>query len=91
MQGAGLSDPFYRGDLIALVHHGKAEAGVHPPAIDVHGASTALTVITPLLGARQENVFTQAVQQCGPRVDLKPVFVSIDPQRNGHNAISAGR
>src|SRR4030081_98940 len=38
MQRAGLSDAFDRRDLVARVHDGQAEAGVHAPAIAMHGA-----------------------------------------------------
>src|SRR6267143_3570969 len=76
MQRAGLSDAFDRRDLVARVHDGQAEAGVHAPAIDMHGAGAALTVVTAFLGAGQDNVFAQVVEQRRPRVEAETVLVS---------------
>ena len=43
----------------------KAKAGVHPPAIDMHRAGTALTVIAALLGPGERD--KPAVEQRGAR------------------------
>src|SRR5437868_5063019 len=45
VQVLGGAQPFDGGDLVALVHEGKAQAGVDPPAVDVNGAGAALAVI----------------------------------------------
>jgi len=85
MQRAGLSDAFDRGDLVALVHHGEGEAGVHPLAVDVHGACAALAVIAAFLRAGQEKVFTQAVEERCARVDAQSVLNPIDAQGQGYD------
>jgi hypothetical protein len=46
-----LTDALKRRDLVALVHGGEAETGIHTPTIDVHGARTALAVIASLFGS----------------------------------------
>src|SRR6202165_4913359 len=37
MQRPGMSDTFDRRDLVACMHDGQAQAGVHAPAVDMHG------------------------------------------------------
>jgi hypothetical protein len=56
----------------------------------VHGAGSALTVVAAFLGAGQDNVFAQAVEQRRPRVEAEVVLVSIDTQRHGYGALGAG-
>jgi hypothetical protein len=46
-----LADALDGGDLVALVHHGKAEAAIHPPPIHVDCACAALAVVAAFLGA----------------------------------------
>src|SRR6266851_479496 len=86
MQGAGLSDTFYRRDLVALVHHGEAQARVHPPAVDMHGAGAALAVVAAFLGAGQVNGFAQAIQERRARVEAQPVLAAIDTQNQGYDS-----
>jgi hypothetical protein len=52
-----------RGDLIAVVHHGQAQAGVDAPAVDMDRARPALTVVAALLGSGQVKVLAQGVQE----------------------------
>jgi hypothetical protein len=53
VQMVGLAQTFDRGDLVALVHHRQAEAGIDAHAIHQHGARAALAMVTALLGAGQ--------------------------------------
>jgi hypothetical protein len=76
---------------MSTVHDGEAEARVHAPAIDVHRAGTALTVVASLLGAGQDNAFAQAVQQSGSRVETEAVLVAVDAQRERNGALDVGR
>jgi hypothetical protein len=46
-----LTDALNGCDLLAVVHRGEAETGIHASAIDVHGARTALAVIASLFGS----------------------------------------
>ena len=73
------------------MHHGQAEAGVHAPAVDMHGAGSALTVVASFLGAGQHDAFPQAVEQRRPRVEAEAVLVSVDAQGQGYGALGAGR
>jgi hypothetical protein len=64
-----LADALKRRDLVALVHGGEAETGIHAPAIDVDGARTALAVIASLFGSGQMQIFSKAIEKSGARID----------------------
>jgi hypothetical protein len=51
------------GDLCAFALHREREARVDPLAIQQHRAGTTGTMVTPLLGACQVEVLTQAIQK----------------------------
>jgi hypothetical protein len=73
------------------VHGHKAEAGIHPPAVDVHRAGAALAVVATLLGAGQVQMVTQAVQQRGAGVQLQRFQPAVDLHAHGDGAIRCGR
>ena len=54
---------FDGGDLPPLDRDGEHQAGVHPPAVDQHGAGATLAVVAALLAAGQPQVIAQGVQQ----------------------------
>src|SRR6266850_2782300 len=87
MQRVGLSDAFDRGDLVALVHHGEREAGIHPLAVDVHGACAALAVVAAFLGPGEGKGFAQAIEERGARVEAQRVLPCIDAQCDGNLAL----
>ena len=63
VQLVAFGQPFDRGDLAALVHHGERQAGVDAPAVDQHRAGAALAVVAALLGAGEAEVLAQRVEQ----------------------------
>jgi hypothetical protein len=46
MKVSRLANTLDRRDLIVLVHHSQAKAGIHPASIDMDRACTALTMVT---------------------------------------------
>ena len=72
-----LSDALDGGDLVCGMHRGKRKARIHALAIHMHGAGSALAVIAALLRARKVQVFPQAVQQRGPRIDSKHAIFAV--------------
>ena len=62
MQIFRLTNPFDRRDLVAFMHDREAETRIHPPAIDVHRAGTALSVVAAFFRSGQMQMFAQAVE-----------------------------
>jgi hypothetical protein len=73
-----LTDALKRRDLLALVHRGEAETRIHAPAIDVHGARTALAMIASLFGSSQMQVFSQAIEKSRARIDPQVVLLAVN-------------
>src|SRR3712207_8813693 len=58
--------------LFRSLDHREHQAGVHPLAVQQHGAGAALPVVAALLGAYEAQVLAQQIQQRGPgREDRK--------------------
>jgi hypothetical protein len=79
-----------RGDCPSLDLCCESEAGEDASAIDVHGASTALSLVAAFLGAGEADMVTQRVEQCdawlnGERVRLG-VYVEVDDGWGRHGA-----
>lgn len=53
--------PFDRRHRIALVHDGKAKAGIDADAVHQHRAGAALTMIAAFLGAHQADMIAQRI------------------------------
>jgi hypothetical protein len=60
----------------------KDHARIHPPAIEMHGAGTALTEIAAFLRAGEEEPFAQKIEQCETRINAQPVRLTVDPHGN---------
>jgi hypothetical protein len=45
------AQPLDGGNVVTLVHHRERKTRIDPPAVDNHGASTALAVIAAFFGA----------------------------------------
>ena len=73
-------------NLIALMHDGKCEAGVHASSVHVDSASPTLTVIASFFGAGKLKIFAQSVQQSDAGLELKTMFLAIDFQRHRYRA-----
>src|SRR5205085_4997028 len=80
MQVFRLTDAFNGRDLFALMHRGKAETGIHAPAVDVHGAGTALAVVTTFFRASKVEMFTQRVEKSRAWIELKGVVFAVNFQ-----------
>jgi len=78
MQFAVLSQSFDRSNLVALMHDGEREAGIHPPPIDMHRAGTALPVIAALLRSKQVQVLAQSVEQRDAGLEAHLILPPID-------------
>ena len=81
-----MRQPFDGGDLVALMHDGKSQAGIHAAAVDVYRAGAALAVIAALLGAEHVQVFAECVQHRRPRVQRQPVVLTVDVEHNWNRA-----
>src|SRR5262249_1012261 len=84
MQGVRTAQALDGGDLLAVVHQGQGQAGIHTSAVDVNRTRAALPVIAPLLGSGEGDRFPQAIEQRCARVDATPMSLAIDVQRDGN-------
>jgi hypothetical protein len=75
-------EPVRGGDHGAVVGDGQREAPEHAAAVHEHGAGTALTVVTALLGAGDPHPLPQRVEQGRAGVDRDVVGGTVDLQ--GH-------
>jgi hypothetical protein len=73
---------FNGGDLVAVMHDGKREAGINPAAIHMDSAGAALAVVASLLGSEQRELLTQGVEQRGAGVHLNLSDSAVDAQAN---------
>lgn len=83
VRGLRRAQAFDGGHGGALVHHGQAQAGHHPPAIDQHRAGPALAMVAAFLGAGQVQVLAQGVEQRGAGVQVQAVFLAVHLQGDG--------
>src|SRR5437016_3162557 len=81
------SQSFNSRDLFSVVHQREVEARKHPPAVHMHGAGAALSVIATFLGSGERHCFANAIKQSGPRIDAKLVVLAVNAQRNGDSAL----
>src|SRR5579864_371501 len=89
MKLAVFREAFDGGNFILLVHHRKRKAGIDAPAIHMHGASPALSVIASLFRSEEAEILAQGVEQCHARFDMQLVDLAVDFQldRNGASGI----
>src|SRR5262249_32629390 len=85
MHGFRRTQSLDRRDLVSIVHDSKVETREHAPAVHVHGACTALSVIAALLGAGQCQRLAETIQQGGARIDPQRMVPAVDAKsdRNG--------
>jgi hypothetical protein len=86
MELAIFRESFDRGDFILLVHHREGEAGIDAPAIHVHGASPALSVIASLFRSEEAEILAQRVEQRHARFDLQLVELPVNFQLDWNRA-----
>jgi hypothetical protein len=79
MQRSFVAEPLDCRDFRTVLHHGEHQARVYAPAGYQYRAATALAVIAALFGSREVEVIAQRVKKSGPRSQLNPVSVTIDP------------
>jgi len=93
MQRVGRAEALDGGDRLAVVHHREAQTGIDPPAVHVHGARAALSVVAALFRAGEGDGLAQAVEQRRAWVHAKPVLLAVDAkhERHGAAAISCSR
>jgi hypothetical protein len=84
----GLADAFDGGDLVHRVHDGEGEAGVHAAAVDVYRAGAALAVVATFLCARHVQIFPEAIEQRGARVEFQVVLFAVDAKRERDGAFN---
>jgi len=68
----------YRLDVMAGYLDGQHQTGKHRLAIDQHGACSALTQLTAVLGASQAQLLAQDLEQCVMRRSRNHVLFAID-------------
>src|SRR4029077_17450414 len=85
-----LTDSFNGGDLIALVHCGKAKTGIHAPPINVDSARAALTMIASFFGAGQMQMFPQTIEKSRAGIDPKIVLLPIHLEGYGNRVLRIG-
>ena len=59
MQLLALRETFDGRDLVAFHSRGEKETGIHPPAIDEHGAGAALAMVAAFLRAGEVEMLAQ--------------------------------
>jgi hypothetical protein len=69
---------FDGGDGVSVMHHRERQAGVDAAPLDQHRAGAALTVIAAFLGARQREMLTQRIEQCGAGVQRQRMRAAVD-------------
>jgi hypothetical protein len=74
-----LAEPLDSGDLISLMHYRKRKTRIYPAAVDMDRARAALPVVAPFFGPGQSDVFAEAIEQGGTRIQLELMFGAIDP------------
>ncbi len=77
-------------DLFTLMHRGEAKTGIHPPAIDVHGAGTALAMIASLFRSGQVQMLAKTIEKSCARIDPKIMLLTVDTERNGNGILQVG-
>ena len=88
MQCARRAQALDGGDFFAVVHQRQAEARVHAPAIDMHRAGAALTVIAAFLCAGEGDGLANTIQQRRARIDSKVVVFAVNPQRDWDSSLN---
>jgi hypothetical protein len=78
MQLVSLRDPFNRRDLLRAHDANLRHARPLRPAVNQHGAGTALPFAAPILCARQIEMLPQHRQQAGLRVRVNSITASIN-------------
>ncbi len=73
-------------DLIAVGLDREHQAGAHRLAIDQHGAGTADAVLAAGMGAVEQKILTQRIEQRLARLHLGGADGAIDAQVNFHRA-----
>jgi hypothetical protein len=73
---------FDRCYFASLCRGRQNQAAVHPPPIEVHGASAALAKVAALLGPCQLQTLTQEIEQGGSRINLRLMEAAIDAECN---------
>src|SRR6266850_6607460 len=68
------------GDAGAVQLRDELQAGVHPLAVDDHGASPALPQVAALLGAGEAQVLPQGVEQDDARLDAQGAGLAVHQQ-----------
>jgi hypothetical protein len=72
------------------VHGGEAETGIHAPAVDVHSAGPALAMIASLFGSGQIQIFAEAIEKRGARINPEIVLRAVNPKRYRNGVFRPG-
>jgi hypothetical protein len=70
------------------MHQGEAETGIYAPAVHMHSAGAALTMIATFLRAGESNGLANAIQQCCARINSKLVVFAVNPQRDWDSSMN---
>jgi hypothetical protein len=90
VQPLGRAQSLDRGDAVALVHHGEAQARIDPPSVDVHRARAALAMIASFFGSSQMQMLAQAIQKSRARIDPKIVLLAVNSKRYWNCVLRGG-
>ena len=82
--------PLDRGDLVAIGLHGEHQAGAHRLAIEQHGAGAAHAVLAAGMGAVEQKILAQRIEQCLARLDVGGAVRAVDAQFDFHRAPPVG-
>jgi hypothetical protein len=72
------------------MHGGQAETGIHAPTVDMHSAGTALAMIASLFGSGQMQIFAEAIEKRGARIDPEIVLRAVNPKRYRNGVFRPG-
>src|ERR1700675_4597383 len=80
MQSAVFFKTLDRGNVGAVLHHGKCQAGISPSSIDQYRTRPALAVVAALFCAGEVEMCAQRIEQGRPWRDAKLGLSSVDDQ-----------
>jgi hypothetical protein len=84
---ARLTNAFDGSDLVIGMHDSEGQAGVDATSVDMDGAGAALAVVAALLGAGQDEVLAEAIEEGSARVEAEFVGLPVDSKSKGYSSL----
>lgn len=91
VQHVAAGQPLDGHQVCAVAHDGQGQASIDALAVAQHRAGATLAVVAAFFGTYQVQLFTQQVEQGGPRVDCQCSGLTIEGQADGVFCSPIGR